>query len=168
MTDHRADPPWYRDGLAFECTRCGACCTGAPGHVWVEDDEIARLAAFLNLTLEQFSRRYLRRVGDRLSLIERPGGDCVFWDKGAGCVVYPARPVQCQTWPFWSENIETEAAWAEVKGVCPGSGRGRVFTVEEVQATAARDLRRRATNGSRRGIAPFRPRTGLLRGPKPK
>ena len=28
-------PEWYRDGLRFECTRCGACCTGAPGYVWV-------------------------------------------------------------------------------------------------------------------------------------
>ena len=28
--------PWYRDGLRFECTRCGHCCTGAPGYVWVD------------------------------------------------------------------------------------------------------------------------------------
>ena len=28
--------PWYRDGLRFACTRCGACCTGAPGYVWVD------------------------------------------------------------------------------------------------------------------------------------
>ena len=38
------DDPWYRDGLAFTCTRCGACCTGAPGYVWVDADEIAALA----------------------------------------------------------------------------------------------------------------------------
>ena len=24
------EAPWYRDGLAFTCTQCGACCTGAP------------------------------------------------------------------------------------------------------------------------------------------
>ena len=24
--------PWYQDGLQFRCTRCGNCCTGAPGY----------------------------------------------------------------------------------------------------------------------------------------
>src|SRR5438105_3224904 len=27
--------PWYQDGLRFSCTRCGHCCTGEPGFVWV-------------------------------------------------------------------------------------------------------------------------------------
>ena len=26
--------PWYRDGLRFQCTQCGNCCTGDPGVVW--------------------------------------------------------------------------------------------------------------------------------------
>ncbi|MHC5539190.1 YkgJ family cysteine cluster protein [Singulisphaera rosea] len=130
--------PWYRDGLAFECTRCGACCTGAPGFVWVDADEIARLAEFRGETLQRFSKAFVRRVGDRYSLIEKPGGDCIFWEKGKGCTVYAARPVQCQTWPFWSENIESPESWEDVEGACPGSGRGRVFTVEEIQAAAAR------------------------------
>ena len=99
--------PWYRDGLAFSCTRCGACCTGAPGYVWVSPEEIARLAEFRGETVEQFAAKFVRRVKDRYSLIEKPGGDCIFWDKQAGCTVYPARPVQCQTWPFWPENVET-------------------------------------------------------------
>lgn len=138
MPDSTAATPWFPDGLAFECTRCGACCTGAPGYVWVDAAEIAALAAFRGESLDQFSRQFVRRVGDRLSLVERPGGDCIFWDKTAGCTVYPARPTQCRTWPFWPENIETREDWEHVTGVCPGSGSGRVFSVEEVRATAAR------------------------------
>jgi Fe-S-cluster containining protein len=132
------EEPWYQDGLAFECTRCGACCTGAPGYVWVDAQEIARLAEFRGETVEAFSRAYVRRVGRRYSLIERPGGDCIFWDKAAGCTVYPARPVQCQTWPFWPENVETPESWEQVTSICPGSGRGRWFSAEEVAATAAK------------------------------
>jgi len=130
--------PWYHDGLAFECTRCGACCTGAPGYVWVNAEEIAQLAAFRGETVEQFSRRYVRRVGMRYSLTEKPGGDCVFWDKKAGCTVYPARPVQCQTWPFWPENIETDDDWRRVQSGCPGAGRGRLYTLEEIRAAVAK------------------------------
>ena len=37
--------PWYKDGLQFECSQCGDCCTGAPGYVWVNKQEIAALAA---------------------------------------------------------------------------------------------------------------------------
>lgn len=138
MSEQVTNSPWYRDGLSFECTRCGACCTGAPGFVWVNDEEIARLAAFRGETTEQFSKQFVRQVGERFSLIEKPGGDCVFWDKKAGCTVYSARPVQCQTWPFWPENLETSESWTEVTERCPGSGRGQWFSLEEVEATAAR------------------------------
>jgi Fe-S-cluster containining protein len=138
MSASDTDSPWYRDGLSFECTRCGACCTGAPGFVWVDAREIARLAGFLGLSVEQFSKRYVRQVGERFSLIEKPGGDCIFWEKSAGCTVYPARPVQCQTWPFWPENIESPADWEHVESTCPGSGKGRWFSVDEIRATAAR------------------------------
>jgi Fe-S-cluster containining protein len=134
----RSENAWYRDGLAFECTRCGACCTGAPGYVWVDEAQIARLAEFVGLTPEQFSRRYVRLVGDALSLIERPGGDCVFWDRKAGCTVYPARPEQCRTWPFWPENIDTPADWERVKAGCPGAGRGPVISPEEILSAARR------------------------------
>ena len=74
-----------------------------------------------------FPPRFVRRVGQRYSLIEKPGGDCIFWDKSAGCTVYPARPVQCQTWPFWPENVETPRRLGACARVCPGSGQGRLY-----------------------------------------
>jgi Fe-S-cluster containining protein len=138
MSPHEAEAPWYRGGLAFACTRCGACCTGAPGYVWVDEAQIARLAGHLGLDPAAFARRFVRRVGDRLSLIERPGGDCVFWDRQAGCTVYPARPEQCRTWPFWAENLASEADWRDAGRGCPGIDRGRLYTVEEIQAAVRR------------------------------
>jgi Fe-S-cluster containining protein len=134
----QTETPWYQDGLAFECTRCGACCTGAPGYVWVSVEEIEALARFRNEAIESFTQKFVRRVGNRYSLIEKPTGDCIFWSSERGCTVYPARPVQCQTWPFWSENIESAESWERVKQVCPGSGRGQWFSVEQVEAAAAK------------------------------
>lgn len=133
-----AESLWYSDGLSFECTRCGHCCTGAPGFVWVGDEEIQRLATFLGDPLDDFGRKYLRIVGGAISLIERPGGDCIFWDKSQGCTVYEARPVQCRTWPFWHENIETPQDWERVKGSCPGAGVGRLYTLAEITDSAER------------------------------
>jgi Fe-S-cluster containining protein len=138
MSRTESKSPWYRDGLAFSCTRCGACCTGAPGYVWVSPKEIDRLARFRGETVEQFAAKFVRRVNDNYSLIEKPGGDCIFWDKRAGCTVYEARPDQCQTWPFWPENVETPKDWDYVRSVCPGSGTGRLYTAEEIVASLAK------------------------------
>ena len=82
MSTPESESPWYRDGLAFACTRCGACCTGAPGYVWVSPEEIEP-CRISGPDLRRLSR-FVRRVGQRHSLIERPGGDCIFWEKGAG------------------------------------------------------------------------------------
>ncbi|WP_152051903.1 YkgJ family cysteine cluster protein [Tautonia marina] len=132
--------PWYRDGLRFTCTQCGNCCTGAPGYVWVSVEEIERLAERTGLSVEQFGQQYVRQVGRRYSLIERPNGDCIFWDRAAGCTVYEARPIQCRTWPFWTENLESPQDWDEVRRTCPGSGQGQWYSVEEIEAAASRTI----------------------------
>lgn len=127
---------WYAQGLRFSCTRCGACCTGEPGHVWVDGEEIARLATFLGMSVEEFGRRHLRALASGYSLKERPNGDCEFWDRQRGCTVYAARPDQCRTWPFWPEHVRTAQDWAEVTEVCPGAGRpdGRWYSREWIDA----------------------------------
>ena len=60
--------PWYQEGLRFHCTRCGHCCTGAPGYVWVDDDEIQAIAGHRGETAEQVTGLYTRPVGGRRSL----------------------------------------------------------------------------------------------------
>jgi Fe-S-cluster containining protein len=138
MSGNDSPSPWYSDGLAFECTRCGHCCTGAPGYVWVSQDEIRQIAEYRGENVRDFSSKFVRRVHNRYSLIEKSNGDCIFWDKQVGCTVYPARPVQCQTWPFWPENVERPEAWEQVCQVCPGSGRGRVYSAEEILGQLAK------------------------------
>jgi Fe-S-cluster containining protein len=124
--------PWYHEGLRFRCTRCGRCCTGAPGFVWVNDEELKALAHFHGEPLEQTEQLYTRRLGLRRSLRERPNGDCIFYDKAAGCTIYPVRPGQCRTWPFWESNTRTPDDWEETCRVCPGSGQGDLIAAEEI------------------------------------
>jgi Fe-S-cluster containining protein len=124
--------PWYEGGLRFRCTMCGHCCTGAPGYVWVTDDEIAAIAHHVHEPIEDFIQRHTRLVhGDR-SLREKANGDCVFYDKVAGCTIYEVRPAQCRTWPFWESNIATPQDWQRTCEICPGSGEGDLIPVEEI------------------------------------
>ena len=104
----------------------------------MNEEEVARIAEHRGESPADFARRFVRRVGDRLSLIERPGGDCVFWQVGKGCTVYSARPTQCRTWPFWDDNIESPEDWKQVQKGCPGAGKGRVYSIGEIQDAAAR------------------------------
>ena len=125
--------PWYHEGLRFECTQCGDCCSGAPGYVWVNQEEIDALAQKLGMDVEAFEQKYVRRVGVRRTLVEFPNGDCVFLDPGTRrCTVYEARPRQCRTWPFWESNLQTPASWKETCERCPGCGRGDLVPLEEI------------------------------------
>ena len=114
------NPTWYANGLRFECTGCGQCCTGAPGYIWVDEEEIQQIADYLDLTIEEFSKRYLRRVKGRLSLLELPKTfDCIFL-KERKCQIYPVRPMQCRTFPWWPQNLKSEKEWQEAARTCEG------------------------------------------------
>jgi len=127
--------PWYHNGLRFECTGCGDCCTGDPGYVWVNQEEIDTLAAVVGLEAAEFESRYVRRVGNRRSLVELSGGDCVFFDNSVRrCSVYEVRPRQCRTWPFWQSNVAAPDAWRETCQACPGAGQGPVVPLEKIEA----------------------------------
>ena len=114
-------------GLRFRCTRCGDCCTGPPGFVWVGPEDAERIAAHLGHGQDEFRRRYTREVDGRRSLIEKPGGDCVFLTRSGGkssCSIHPVKPLQCRTWPFWTDNLRTKARWESAGRMCPGMDHG--------------------------------------------
>ena len=124
--------PWYKNGLRFTCTQCGDCCTGEPGYVWVSDEELAAIADHRGESVEEVRDLYTRRTPRGRTLREKANGDCVFYDRKDGCTIYPVRPPQCRTWPFWESNVETPEAWERTKAVCPGSGHGELIPAEEI------------------------------------
>jgi Fe-S-cluster containining protein len=121
---------WYKGGLRFECTQCGNCCTGAPGYVWVTVQEIYRIAEFLGMRHRDFIRQFVRKANGKMSLIELPNGNCIFYEKG--CKIYPVRPTQCRTFPFWKEIVASESSWNRAAAECPGIQQGKTFSDEEI------------------------------------
>ncbi len=134
----RSKTPWYAGGLAFECLGCGRCCAGPEeGYVWITPKEIDPLAEHLKLPVREVRARYVRRTWGRLSLREDPETkDCVFLQRdGQGqrcCAIYPVRPTQCRTWPFWPGNLRSPDRWCEAAERCPGINRGPMHPCDEV------------------------------------
>jgi Fe-S-cluster containining protein len=114
------EEPWYAEGLRFQCTECGKCCTGAPGYVWVSEEEIQNIADLLQITPTQVRQKYLRNVGNRLALLEdKKNYDCIFL-RDKKCTIYLSRPKQCRTFPWWKENLRSREAWEEAARYCEG------------------------------------------------
>lgn len=143
MTDRAS---WYADGLRFTCTQCGNCCTGAPGHVWVDPADIEAIAAHRGLTPEEFARVHTRIVGERRSLNEHANGDCEFLvatsDGRRVCGIYEVRPVQCRTWPFWRSNLTSQRQWQASARTCPGMNHGTLHPLPVIHAALAANAAR--------------------------
>ncbi len=133
-----SEQPWYKDGLRFTCTQCGDCCTGEPGYVWVTEEEMKQIAEYRGISIGELRINHTKLVSGRVSLREFANGDCTFFDGATRkCTVYPVRPAQCRTWPFWNSNLESEEAWKDVVSVCPGSGCGNLIPLVQIQSMAS-------------------------------
>ena len=131
--------PFYKDGLRFGCKRCSFCCGHSPGFVYLSLRDLTELRTFLKMSVTSFVAKYCRWAdyyyGEQvLALLEKPNYDCILWENGCSC--YPARPVQCSTYPFWSWMIKDEATWKECAEDCPGmrNQEGKLWPFEEIEA----------------------------------
>jgi len=138
VADHTALTKWYVAGLHFGCAACGRCCAGpGEGYIWVAKPEIELIAGHLGLTPQEVRHRFLRQVGPRTTIVEdSTTKDCIFLQTSGDtrqCEIYPVRPAQCRTWPFWPENLANPDAWNRAALRCPGINRGRLYTCEDIQ-----------------------------------
>ncbi len=105
------------------CASCnGACCRGESGYIWVSKPEMEAIADFLQMDLKRFIATYLYKEGYRYSIKERKkDGEylCIFFDEQKGCEIYPVRPKQCRTYPFWDRYKSKENLF-EVCRECKG------------------------------------------------
>jgi len=138
MSKAKSRTQWYAAGLHFECSGCGDCCSGpGEGYIWVTRPEIDLIAQHLKMTPGQLRQKYLRRVGLRSSIIEHSTTkDCIFLntvESKKQCAIYPVRPSQCRSWPFWPDNLSGPNAWNKAGMRCAGINRGQHYSAEKIE-----------------------------------
>lgn len=118
----------YKSGFSFgfdpsACKSCGGkCCVGESGYIFVSINEAKEIAALLQMPFDAFALRFLKKVGYRFSLIEKPyesGMACVFFDtKQRNCAIYEKRPKQCREFPFWDSMRDGVRSQSDLQSLC--------------------------------------------------
>ncbi len=111
--------------FGFDSSKCfsceGNCCVGESGYIWCNPKEIDDMAGFFDLSRQDFIDKNIRKVGYKSSLKEikiSKSYNCIFFDLDKkACKIYPVRPQQCRTFPFW-EHFKNNIK--EVEKECPG------------------------------------------------
>jgi uncharacterized protein len=120
----------YKKGLKFKCQGSSNCCVsrGSYGFVYLSKKDIKKLSKFMKLEINNFLNLYCDETnGITHFKEEKKNGDCQFL-LNKKCTVYKARPTQCRTWPFWSENMNSKTWNTEIANFCPGIGKGKIIS----------------------------------------
>ena len=105
------------------------------GFVYLTEDDILRLASFVKMTPAAFETRYVYRTKNLRRLRVPRYAQCVFLEPD-GCSVHPAKPLQCSTFPFWPELVDSKREWLKTANWCPGIGKGPLVNIETARAIA--------------------------------
>ena len=131
------DKQFYKDGLQFECTRCGNCCKihGDHAYVYLTRNNIDEISTFLGMTVDDFHDTYCTKDEDDNVVLTMEDDHCNFLvnDK---CTIYPVRPAQCSAWPILAEHLNEKFWNGILREFCPGIGKGKLYTKEELEAIA--------------------------------
>lgn len=128
-------PFFERQSLKFGCTGCARCCVAGNGYfVYLDNATAGRIRSYLCLSAGWFRRRYLMKTdaGDTV-LSCQADGRCIFLQDDSRCRIYPVRPLQCRTYPFWPEITHSKAAWQREARRCEGIDRGPVVPVARIR-----------------------------------
>lgn len=123
---------WEKEPIRFECQpQCFKCCL-KPGAVYFNADDIRRAAKSLECSAANFKSKHLVREGGSWLIDVEENRQCPFLTL-RGCRIHEAKPEQCQTYPFWQENLESRNHWKLTAMFCPGIDLGPMFPVQAIR-----------------------------------
>jgi len=123
---------FYQNGLNFTCMECGECCRLPEGRVDIIPDEVSAISVYLGIKEEEFLKQYCAIAEEKVELRENAQKECIFLEDNR-CIIYPVRPLQCRTFPFWPENLKSHFRWSQLKQFCRGIDQGKHHSIEKIE-----------------------------------
>ena len=122
---------WEKEPLRFECqTGCFKCCT-KPGVVYFDKASIENASKILRISSELFRKEFLL-WDDGHWVHEVANGDPCAFLAPEGCSIHNGKPIQCRSYPFWKENMNTKKWNNEISKFCPGINKGGRISKKEI------------------------------------
>ena len=116
------------DTIRFACQPgCTKCCD-MEGFVYLTEADLNKAAQFLNLTPEEFEKRYVYRTAHQRRLRKPRASQCTFLT-AEGCSIHSVKPTQCRLFPFWPHLLESRREWETTAKWCPGIGQGELVQI---------------------------------------
>lgn len=134
---------FYESGLNFKCKEgCVDCCANESGFVFLSSRDIEHIAKATALTIQQaievYTRVFVSDSKERFRVLkEYSNNKCIFLtDKG--CSIYPDRPIQCSTYPFWPRVLASMATWCAEEVMCPGiNDKSQLISKSDIETQLA-------------------------------
>lgn len=135
---------YHNQPIRFRCTQCSQCCYGGKyAYVKASHQEIENIRSFLKITREDFKTDYLIKLVDhgygirmKFSVLAKTmgkKGHCILLNEEGKCSVYPVRPTQCRSYPFWPEILISEDKWNDERSRCEGINLGDVVATDYIE-----------------------------------
>lgn len=135
---------YHTQSIRFKCTKCSHCCYGGKyAYVRAGSDEIEKIIAFMEIDADKFKSEYLIKLVDHgygirmkysvLAKALNKKGHCMLLNSEGKCSVYPVRPTQCRTYPFWPEILISEEKWNNERQRCEGIQQGEIIQTEYIE-----------------------------------
>jgi Fe-S-cluster containining protein len=122
--------------MRFQCqSGCIRCCE-QKGLVYLTRNDIARIAAHLEITCAEFKRRYLCGTAVLPRLRKPRHKQCPFL-LANGCSIHAVKPLQCSSFPYWPELLARAAERQETAQFCPGMNHGPLVNISLAREIAS-------------------------------
>lgn len=125
--------------FSFQCTKCGKCCYG-PGSVYFSNKELIEIKKYLKLDQTQWKELKQKIIHKNQNglFIHKTYNKCYFLNTKNQCSIYPVRPLQCRTFPFWPSYFKSPKNLQNLILFCPGSNllkdnlNKKIFSPDEI------------------------------------
>ncbi len=130
--------------LDFKCTGCGGCCKGG-GDVFFTEEDVQAIEEYLNIPQNKsrkFRKQFIQYTENGLH-VHSSEIDCFFLKENR-CEVYPHRPLQCRSYPFWTSLYRSKDSLLQLTKGCPGAmkGTGKIYSRETIIRRSNHTLRK--------------------------
>jgi Fe-S-cluster containining protein len=104
--------------IKFSCKKCGKCC--AVGFIYLKKGEAEKIASHLGMPAQQFKKQHTEWFLFLGRALKWGNSGACFFLKNRQCSIYPVRPSQCSTWPYWKRLVASRKELERAKTYCKG------------------------------------------------